>query len=61
MTRKDFQIIADVLKAAKTDQFQNLLFVEALSRTNDRFDSKRFLKACDHENAPLRHWLKEGE
>ena len=58
MTRKDFQLIASVLKDAKTDQFQNLLFVEALKRTNERFDIDRFLEACDHKNAPLRNWLK---
>ena len=61
MTRKDFQLIADVLKSAKTDQHQNLLMAEALSRTNDRFDMDRWVKAGDQEKAPLRHWLKDAE
>jgi hypothetical protein len=53
MTRKDFQLIADVLKfhiEAHTAQAMALDFAQALSKVNERFDKKRFLNACGLEN-----------
>ena len=55
MTRKDFQLVADALKAAKglgTEvPFGELCQVMAdfLSTTNERFDRRRFLTACGIE------------
>jgi hypothetical protein len=54
MTKKDFELIAGVLKGLRED-FGNLpvaldvIAVEIaseLQHTNDRFDSARFLTAC---------------
>jgi len=49
MTRKDFQLIADVVSAIDNIDTRNqvaLNFVTTLYSTNDRFDSVRFLLAC---------------
>ncbi|MAH51961.1 hypothetical protein CMI37_39450 [Candidatus Pacearchaeota archaeon] len=57
MTRKDFQLIADVLSAvlkAKENNPANRVVVEELAaafaselaKTNPRFNKARFLKAC---------------
>jgi len=54
MTRKDFQLIADVIKDARDnnvitkDQSRNLasMFCSELHKTNERFDSGRFISAC---------------
>ena len=57
MTRKDFQLIADVLSAvlkAKENNPANRVVVEELAvafaselaKTNPRFDAKRFVEAC---------------
>jgi len=53
MTRKDFQLIADVLKfhiETHTAQAMALDFAQALSKVNSRFDKRRFLSACGLEN-----------
>tara|TARA_R100000005_G_scaffold95510_2_gene77246 strand:+ start:566 stop:802 length:237 start_codon:yes stop_codon:yes gene_type:complete len=49
MTRKDFQLIADVVATIDDVNTRNELalnFVTKLYDTNERFDSVRFLKAC---------------
>ena len=52
MTRKDFQLIADVvantLATVKPEARQCLAldFAAALAETNTRFDAHRFVKAC---------------
>ncbi len=53
MTRKDFQLIADVLKAHGTSPMNRLVvqelavsFAQKLTETNPRFDQKRFVEAC---------------
>ena len=53
MTRKDFQLIADVLKASGTTPMNRCVikdvamnFAVELQKTNPRFDVQRFVKAC---------------
>jgi len=53
MTRKDFQLIADVLKAHGTSPMNRLVvkelavsFAQKLSDTNPRFNKQRFVEAC---------------
>ena len=53
MTRKDFQLIAKVLKASATSPMTALVvqdvatnFALELQKTNPRFDVQRFVKAC---------------
>ena len=53
MTRKDFQLIAKVLKASATSPMTSLVvqdvatnFALELQKTNPRFDVQRFVKAC---------------
>jgi len=56
MTRKDFELIAGILKAqrpfAQTDDERNLLndtvkvFAERLKATNQQFNAERFIRAC---------------
>jgi len=53
MTRKDFQLIADVLKASSTTPMNRcvvkdivLTFASELKKVNPRFDAKRFVEAC---------------
>jgi hypothetical protein len=53
MTRKDFQLIANVLKASSTSpanrmvvQELALTFAHQLAQTNPRFDKQQFVKAC---------------
>ena len=53
MTRKDFQLIADVIKAQAacntclpTMRAFALSMCVELKKTNNRFDEARFLKAC---------------
>ena len=56
MTRKDFQLIADTLKASKpksevSQPLANWMmtvdrFADALAETNPRFDRDRFINAC---------------
>jgi hypothetical protein len=54
MTRKDFQLIADVLKASANASPMNRCvikdiatnFAVELQKTNPRFDVQRFVKAC---------------
>jgi hypothetical protein len=53
MTRKDFQLIADVLKAHQDGTSNGhvvrglaMSFASALAKTNPRFDKLRFVKAC---------------
>jgi hypothetical protein len=53
MSRKDFQLIADVLKASSTSS-ENcrvikelaVSFANELIKTNPRFNTKRFVEAC---------------
>jgi hypothetical protein len=51
MTRKDFQLIADVIATAwhaseesRRDMAESM--ADALAGTNDRFDRAKFLTAC---------------
>jgi|TARA_R110002020_G_scaffold95995_6_gene230242 hypothetical protein len=49
MTRKDFQLIADVVSEIDNVDTRNqvaLNFVTTLHATNNKFDSVRFLLAC---------------
>ena len=52
MTRKDYELIASVIRNADEvadDQTREALaemFADVLAGTNDRFDSARFLTAC---------------
>ena len=53
MTRKDFQLIADVLNAHNTSPMNRLVvkelavsFAQKLSDTNPRFNKQRFVEAC---------------
>lgn len=51
MTRKDFQLIADVIATswhASAESRRDMAndFADALENTNDRFDRERFLAAC---------------
>ena len=52
MTRKDFQLIADVIKGhtdGKSDHVMRgfaLSMAVELKKTNSRFDKVRFLEAC---------------
>jgi hypothetical protein len=60
MTRKDYILIADVLRPLKPDGASNLSGLEvwgsivegivaALSKDNERFDLERFCSACGYE------------
>lgn len=53
MTRKDFQLIADVLKGHQDGGAHDVVirglalsFAIELAKTNPRFDKQRFVKAC---------------
>jgi hypothetical protein len=54
MTRKDFQLIADVLKASASASPMNRCVIQdiatnfavELQKTNPRFNVQRFVKAC---------------
>jgi len=53
MTKKDFQLIADVLKASGTSPMNRCVindlamnFAVELQKVNPRFDVQRFVKAC---------------
>ena len=52
MTRKDFQMIADVVAttlatvSVESRQCLALDFAAQLAKTNTRFDSRRFVEAC---------------
>ena len=53
MTRKDFQLIADVLKASGTSPMNRCVvqelavtFASELAKTNPRFNKQRFIEAC---------------
>jgi len=53
MTRKDFQLIADVLKASSTSPMNRVVvqelavtFASELAKTNPRFNKERFVNAC---------------
>ena len=54
MTRKDFQLIAEVLRdsTAIGSDFEHAAlcrdFARALATTNPRFDKEKFLRACGH-------------
>ena len=58
MTRKDFQLIADVIKAASeflTVQQQEELaadFADQLAHTNLQFNRTKFIRAALHGHAP---------
>ena len=50
MTRKDFEMIAKVVKTIDDEETRNtvaLNFGVLLRRTNDRFNLVRFVAACD--------------
>jgi hypothetical protein len=56
MTRKDFQLIADVIKGMNKPHNDSETVAEiayqfalTLADTNDRFDREKFLKACGVE------------
>jgi hypothetical protein len=52
MTRKDYVLIANLLKNANEDNYDNALtplikwFADDLEKDNPRFDRARFLTAC---------------
>lgn len=51
MTRKDYELIADTIRTipliGMAEQWRvAVAFADALQETNDRFDRKRFLRAC---------------
>lgn len=57
MTRKDFQLIADVLKASSTSPMNRCViqelavtFASELAKVNPRFNQKRFIDACLKSN-----------
>ena len=53
MTRKDFQMIADIIKLHRSSPTAKALaldFVQAFKKVNPRFDNKRFLNACGFMN-----------
>jgi len=63
MTRKDFELIADIVATVDNMNTRNeiaLNFVTRLHNTNERFDSVRFLKACQ-ANAEAPSQIKVGE
>ncbi len=54
MTRKDFQLIADVLSATRTSPANRMVvkelavtFASELAKTNPRFNKQRFVEACN--------------
>ena len=54
MTRKDFELIAEVIRTAHPTSFGEAnraylacLFADRLMETNPRFNVDRFLKACN--------------
>ena len=56
MSRKDFQMIADILKRhghTPTAQAMALDFAVAFQKVNPRFDKVRFLNACGLERVTL--------
>jgi len=56
MSRKDFQLIADILKQHKTSPTARAMaldFVIAFQKVNPRFDKVRFLNACGLEQVAL--------
>jgi len=58
MTRKDFQLIADVIKLhvdSHTGQALALDFAQALLKANPRFDRRRFLSACGLPSIDLKN------
>lgn len=52
MTRKDFELIAGIVKEMTAQDYPQdrkdkaELFAQALAGTNDRFNRETFLKAC---------------
>ena len=51
MTREDYELIADVLKSARSSRYvhvsqNDFVDADALAPTNPRFDAERFLIAC---------------
>ena len=46
MTRKDFNLIAQVLKQSNAPLELVSNFAQELAKTNPGFDSERFVKAC---------------
>lgn len=51
MTKRDFELIASTIKSAElTDEGGRrrlvVAFVNALEKTNPRFDGRRFMQAC---------------
>ena len=54
MTKKDFQLIADVIRALpywtaeekKTRKDLTFRFADQLAETNPRFDRDKFIRAC---------------
>lgn len=63
MTRKDYQLIAEVVRgSAATPSFRRPLamrFATTLAQQNGRFDLQRFMEACgctgDYEWADMTH------
>ena len=52
MTRKDFELIANIIYSLNVDSSDDridriaLVFADRLKTANDRFDRSRFLEAC---------------
>mgnify|MGYP003658383448 FL=1 len=56
MTRKDFTLVAKVVSSIidlKTRNSVALDFASVLHKENDRFDTVRFLSACNCQPAPI--------
>jgi hypothetical protein len=62
LTRRDFQLIAGVVRQFAEDGFlapatAELLadrFADELYQTNERFDRGRFMRACEPAEAPVK-------
>jgi hypothetical protein len=55
MTRKDFQMIADVVKNIEDSKTRHIVamdFARKLKAVNPRFDISRFVGACDSYATP---------
>ena len=57
MTKKDYELIADCIRAAADKETVALLLAAALGEDNPRFDRKKFLDACEIHPVPIFHTL----
>jgi hypothetical protein len=67
MTKKDYELIAKVLKNTGGGDYKALMahgntcatFAEALAKENPRFNSVKFLEACGMDGIFGKEWRKE--